>query len=216
MRQDIAPRNSGSHPVQYPASVEMTAATAVNPTVSEASAGSQIPSPETVSKPRAHRFLFSKKYIIIVIIIVTIVAGVIVVVKRSSAGTATATNTPDYQTILPSDKSIKELGGWKRISPPENDPVFAYADEINKVPISISQQPLPKTFQNNTDNQVAELAKKFNATVKLDAGSTAIYIGTSAKGPQSVILTKNNLLIMIKSQKKIDNKAWIKYAESLS
>lgn len=122
---------------------------------------------------------------------------------------------PGPGTALPSGKSVEELGGWKRVSPPEADPVFAYSDTINAVPVSVSQQQLPRSLGGNTANHVAEMAKQFNANTILDAGGTDVYIGTSAKGPQSVIFTKNDVLILIKSQEKIDNPYWIEYIRSL-
>lgn len=121
----------------------------------------------------------------------------------------------EYQTVLPEGKSITSLGGWKRVSPSDGEPVYAYVDTISGVTVSVSQQPLPDTFKGSTDDNVAKVAKKFNATNKLEAGNTTAYIGTSAKGPQSVIFSRNGLLILIKSQKQIDNKAWISYIESL-
>lgn len=126
------------------------------------------------------------------------------------------TGKPDYETVLPAGKSIRELGGWKRVSPPEKEPVFAYADVIDGVSVSVSQQPLPASFKRDTDNQVAELAKKFNATHKIDGNDSSIYVGTSAKGPQSVIFTKGDVLVLIKSQKKINDTAWTAYAQSLA
>lgn len=133
-------------------------------------------------------------------------------VAKSTGPTA---GTPTYPTVLPTGKSIDNLGGWKRVSPSKNDPVFAYVDAIDGIPISVSQQPLPTSFGTDANGQVAELAKKFNATDKISATTTTIYIGTSAKGPQSTIFTKKNLLILIKSQKKIDDKSWSKYVDSL-
>lgn len=125
-------------------------------------------------------------------------------------------DTPSYSTVLPEGKSPDALGGWRRISPPENDPVFAYNDKIGDVAISVSQQPLPASFRSSTDDKIADLAKKFNATTKVEAGRTMAYIGTSAKGPQSTILTKNDLLILIKSEKKISPTAWADYIKQLS
>lgn len=128
---------------------------------------------------------------------------------------ANATTAPTHQTILPTGKTVDSLGGWRRVSPPGKEPVFAYSDTINGITISVSQQALPKSFQGDTSGKVAELAKQYNATSKLEANGTIIYIGVSSNGPQSVILTKKNLLVMIKSQKKIDDKAWIQYVNSL-
>lgn len=122
----------------------------------------------------------------------------------------------EYQTVLPTGKSITELGGWRRVSPPTGDPVYAYNDTIDGISISVSQQPLPQSFSNDSVGQLAELAKQFNATTKLDRGNTTIYVGTSAKGPQSALMVKNGLLILIKSQEKVSDNAWAKYAQALN
>ena len=168
-----------------------------------------------------HSFL-TKKTILIAGSIILIGIGLIVTLAvintaKSPQENQTATKeSPNFQTVLPSNTSIETLGGWTRISPPENDPVFAYTDTINDVSITVSQQPAPSSFKNNLDTEVAEVAKKFNATSQLDAGSVKAYIGTSAKGPQSVIFVKNNLLILMKSVQKIDDSKWISYIKSLS
>lgn len=122
----------------------------------------------------------------------------------------------EYQTILPAGKAIDTLGGWKQVSPDGQDPVYAYTDTLGGVSISVSQQPIPDAFIGNTARRVAELAKSYGATTELTAGDTLFFIGTSAKGPQSVIFTKNNLLIMIKSESQITNDAWISYVSGLN
>ena len=159
----------------------------------------------------------SKKSILITAGSIAVVAiSVSLFIQHRQAEINSQAKLPDFHTVLPGTKSINELGGWERISPPEKDPVFAYVDTIGDVPVSISQQPLPASFRNDVNGQVAELAKKFNATTKIDAGGTTVYVGTSAKGPQSAILTKNDVLILIKSQSKIDDAAWAEYVKSLS
>lgn len=120
-----------------------------------------------------------------------------------------------YATLLPEGKTIADLGGWVRVSPTNSDPVYAYNDILTDVPISVSEQPLPESFKDNSDAKVAKLAKEYNATATLGIGDTTIYIGTSAKGPQSVIFTKSHTLILIKSEKEIKNEAWSSYASSL-
>lgn len=183
-----------------------------------------LPSKKAV-KSRLKQAFSSKKVIFssMAIVVIGIIAiGAVAGQFNTSAepGTNEKTNgiveNLEYQTVLPEGKTISELGGWKRVSPSKSDPVYAYLDKIDNVPISVSQQPLPQTFKGGASDQVAELAKKFNATTKLDAGMTQVYIGTSAKGPQSAILTKNGLLILIKSQQKIGDKSWIKYITSLN
>lgn len=123
---------------------------------------------------------------------------------------------PSFQTILPAGRSITSLGGWHRVTPPGEDPVFAFSDTIGSVPISVSEQPLPDSFKRDIPSAVADLAKQYNATAKLKAGDTAVYVGTSSKGPQSTILTKHDLLILIKSKSQIDNSSWTEYVNSLN
>lgn len=132
---------------------------------------------------------------------------------KTEPDTAPIVEDTGFQTILPSGKTIKDLGGWERISPLNTAPVFAYADKIDDVSISISQQPLP--FTGNIDEQVGQLAAAYSATNTLDASGTKVYIGTSAKGPQSTIFSKKDLLVLIKSQAKINNESWTRYISSL-
>lgn len=169
------------------------------------------------------RFAFSKKTIIVASVIIAVaLVWIIIAIATSvhhnsnSSKSNKSGETPQFSTVLPSSKSVDDLGGWTRISPPNNDPVYAYNDTIGSVPINVSEQPLPTSFKTNTDAQIAELAKKFSATDSFTAGSTKVYVGTSSKGPQSVILTKNDLLILIKSQQKVQDDDWKKYIQSLN
>ena len=172
--------------------------------------------------PRLRRLLFTKKGIVIagivIVVIICLIIGIAIGHHNASQQIANDSNgdqSPIYQTILPEGKTIDQLGGWERVSPAKASPVFAYIDIIGSIPVSVSEQPLPKSFKTNTASQIAELAKGYNATDSVSAGSMQVYIGTSAKGPQSVIFTKNNLLILIKSQNVIEDTAWIKYISSL-
>lgn len=137
-------------------------------------------------------------------------------INQATESDKTPLENLEYQTIVPEGKAIGELGGWKRVSPPESDPVYAFNDVIGDVPISVSQQPIPGPFIGDLDNRVTKLAKEYNATTLIYADETKVYIGTSSKGPQSTIFTKNNLLILIKSQKKIEDQAWIDYIKALN
>ena len=165
-------------------------------------------------EPKRRLHLTRKKVIISAAIIILLVITLIAAMPKNEP--EPVTDGPDYTTILPEGKSVVTLGGWQRVSPPENDAVYAYTDEIDDVSITVSQQPIPAKFGRNASSQVEKLAKGYNATDKITADKTAVYIGTSAKGPQSVILAKDDLLILIKSQKKISNDAWKKYVESLT
>ncbi len=95
------------------------------------------------------------------------------------------------------------------------DPVFMYVDTIGNVDINVSEQPLPHTFISDINSSIATLAKQYNATDKIDARDTTIYVGTSVKGPQSAIFAKRGLLVLIKSRSRIDRSLWISYVDSL-
>lgn len=123
--------------------------------------------------------------------------------------------TPDYPTMLPEGKTADSLGGWSRVSPPDRDPAFAYADEIDKTPVTVTQQPLPESFKPNIQENLASFAKGYTATTELMARDTTVYVGTSAKGPQSIIFTKNKLLILIKSSARLESNSIINYVNSL-
>jgi hypothetical protein len=157
--------------------------------------------------------------------VIVLVAGLLlwsVVGVQAAKRAQNATSSDDlienleYQSVLPEGKTSRELGGWKRVSPPDGDPVYAYTDTIDSVRISVSQQPLPEKMKTNTDEAIASLAKQFNATTKISSSTTPYYIGNSAKGPQSVILTKNALLILIKSESAITEASWTAYVQKLN
>ncbi|MES2875995.1 MAG: hypothetical protein V4678_00835 [Patescibacteria group bacterium] len=123
---------------------------------------------------------------------------------------------PDYPTVLPAGKSAKDLGGWTRVSPEDRDPVYAYVDQIDGVPISVSQQPLPASFKENPDSAVRNLAFANNATKTITVSGTTVHLGSSTKGPQSVIFQKGETLILIKASTLLADEKWEKYIQSLS
>jgi hypothetical protein len=136
--------------------------------------------------------------------------------QRQPANGVLQKGTPDYDTVLPSGKTIKEYGGWTRVSPPNRDPVYAYADKVGSTPIIVSQQPLPKDFAEQPSEQVQLLAQGYAANKKLQVGDVTAYLGTSAKGPQSVIFVKNKLLILIKASASVPDDTWSSYIKSLA
>ncbi len=122
---------------------------------------------------------------------------------------------PSYDIVLPQRTTVESLGGWQRVSPEGSEPVFAYSDTIDETAISVSQQPLPPSFVGNVSAEVKQLADSYSATTAIEAGGTTAYIGRSARGPQSVILAKNDTLILIKSEKTISQDDWITYINNL-
>jgi hypothetical protein len=137
-------------------------------------------------------------------------------VLGSQTSTTTPTRaSPTYPTLLPAYKTAQQLGGWFLISPPGHNPVYAFVDSLGGVSISVSEQPLPIDFQNSTVSKIALLAQSFGATEKISVNDLVAYIGTSAKGPQSVIFTRSKLLILIKSSASLTSDQWIGYISKL-
>lgn len=166
------------------------------------------------------RLLTAGGVVVALAVVATGYAAYEVWVKRHISGKRVLTaegavQTPQYQTVLPDGKNIGDLGGWARVSPPDKDPVFAFADHIGNVRITVSQQPLPKSFEGDIADSVAEAAKQFGANDTIKMGDVTAYIGTSIKGPQSVVLTKSALLLLIRSDSKISDDEWARYIQTL-
>lgn len=136
--------------------------------------------------------------------------------KPAAGGVLNAQNQqPDYRTVLPAGKSIEDLGGWARVSPPDKAPVFAYVDTIGGVQINVSEQPLPEAFKKDTDSEVNKLAEQFGASQKFVVDGTTVHKGTSAKGPQSVIFAKDGLLLLVRASTELTEEQWAAYISAL-
>lgn len=130
-------------------------------------------------------------------------------------GKSGKTEVPQFATLLPEGKTAADLGGWGRVSPPDRDPVFAYADNISGVKVTVSEQPLPESLKDDLTSQIANLAGQFNANQKISAENAEAYLGTSVNGPQSLVASKGGLLLLIKSASNIPNEQWAAYINSL-
>lgn len=161
----------------------------------------------------------TKKIIIIASgVLVLAIGGIVFAVTRPPAlpaGTVTNVNGLDFPAVLPTGKTAASLGGLKPSYPDGNAPVYAYSDSIENIAINVSQQALPESFKGDIDAGVAQTARNFNATNTMVAEGLTAYIGTSSKGPQSVIFAKGETLVLIKSDNKISGPAWVAYIDSL-
>ena len=93
--------------------------------------------------------------------------------------------------------------------------VASYADKIEGTNIVVSQQQLPDSLKTDLTKNLKNLAEQFSATDVIPTKGNDSYLGTSAKGPQTVIIVKKDLLIFIKSDQKIDKKIWQQYIDSM-
>ena len=163
-------------------------------------------------KPHSKRLFISA---IVMIVIGSVGLGYGTYLARSSQADIEKNGTPNFAPVLPAGKTIEQLGGWQKLTSPSGDAFYVFVDSVAGVSVNVSQQPLPGKFKNNLTNEMTNLARAYNANVKLDANGTKVYVGTSAKGPQSVIFSKKGLLVLIKSWATLEDGTWITYINSL-
>jgi hypothetical protein len=162
-----------------------------------------------------------KKWIVGGSLAVVLVAGVAVTIFATQKDDKNG-NTPavlaeksqraDFAYSLPKG-SAEETDGDVRYDAEHK--VVNFKDSIGGVEITISQQPLPESFKEDTDNKVKKLAADFSATKEITTANPTAYLGTSVKGPQTVIFSKKDLLVFIQSTKTIDEHDWAEYITSL-
>ena len=117
--------------------------------------------------------------------------------------------SPDFIALTPKGESVE----WSRLTPPNSAAFYVYTTTLSGVPIRVSEQPLPSGLQ--TDSQIAELAKNYNANRSITVDGASVYIGNSVKGQQSIIFSKHSLLILITSNAVLNDQQWSKYISSL-
>ncbi|MGB3023219.1 MAG: hypothetical protein WBB39_00225 [Candidatus Saccharimonadales bacterium] len=198
---------------------------------------SHVPEMTQVTKrlmPRARQwFMADRRRIIALLFVIIVVMYVVALANRSThrlsstpeiPATSSSTHqapatlpkgNPDFTTVLPANRSIDQLGGWTKVSPPNSAPVFAYTDKIGSTTIIVSQQTLPDELRTDTANKVKQLAGTYGQPEQLSAGSTTVYLSRSQSGPASIAFTQRDLLIFIKTNDAIPDSDLITYIASL-
>lgn len=180
--------------------------------------------PKLLDSKKLLNSIVHKKHFVLVALTfgVLIFGGLVFKIVSSNIGkhhadaagvTASVSQKPSFNTILPAGKTDETTSNKVGYDPDKK--VASFTDRIGDTSITVSEQELPAALRENTASQIENLAKSFNANDAISAGTTKAYIGTSAKGPQSVVLTKNNLLIFMYSEKKISDALWSDYIETL-
>ncbi|TAL14055.1 hypothetical protein EPN95_04230, partial [Patescibacteria group bacterium] len=88
--------------------------------------------------------------------------------QSSTPSDSLVPGTPTYAVLLPSGKTIKQLGGgWIRDT---SHPLFVYIDKIGTTQINVSEQPLPDDFKADPEQEVESIAQSYNITQKVTFG----------------------------------------------
>lgn len=131
--------------------------------------------------------------------------------KKPEVQGKTVATKPDFSTLKPTTRDNQAT----ETKYDSTKKVASYNDVLKDVPITVSQQPLPAKFAKDPTSEVANLAKEINANDKISTSDATAYAGVSIKGPQTVVFTKNDLLVFIIADKKIDQLAWADYIEKM-
>lgn len=138
-------------------------------------------------------------------------------VKKQDNGTTgvlgQASETPSFKAVLPDGKESETTSD--KVAYDAQRKVASYTDMVGGIKVTVSQQALPETFKDSPEEKVKKLAESFAANEVISTSSPTAYLGTSVKGPQTVIFTKNGLLIFIQSAQKIDKPDWAEYITKL-
>lgn len=170
---------------------------------------------DAAAQTNAKEAKISKKRLAAVLLIIIVLIGVALWLAInaftgiSEEHSAKVSSTPQFTSLTPNKTSIQELGGWEHSTTPSGEQVYSFEDVIDTVKIKVTQQNLPQS------ESVDEIAKGFNATKTLPTKDVKTYIGTSTKGPQSVITAKGDALLLIMSESSIPDSSWVRYVESL-
>ncbi len=120
---------------------------------------------------------------------------------------------PEFDAILPDGKKEETESGKIGYDPAKR--VASFTDTIGNVPITISQQPLPANFKDNPDEELKKLAENFSANEVIMESNPKAYLGTSVKGPQTVVFHKKGVLVFIQSASQVEKTDWAAYITKL-
>lgn len=176
-----------------------------------------------LSLPKVKLPKFSKKQLKIAavcaaILGVSVLAGIIVNNRGDKPIEANdvlsgSSQEPEFDTVLPSGKQENTTSSKLGYDPERK--VASFTDTIGTANITVSQQPLPEQFKENTDEEVKKVAEGFSANEVINESNPKAYLGTDVSGAQTVIFHKNNLLIFILSNKQIEKDQWAEYITKL-
>lgn len=148
---------------------------------------------------------------------VTTVAGAKTnsVPEPQSGGSSLPKEAPEFALLMPQGRKFDEVDVL-RVSPAGNEPVYVFLDTLEGVPIKVSEQKVPKTFDYNRPVELERVAKDFQATNIIQIDGDKIYHGLNEKTDvQSLVFIKSELLVTISSSKRLPDDTWTGYILSL-
>jgi hypothetical protein len=158
---------------------------------------------------------------IAVILAIIFVSSVVLIIVSSNHNTHTEKSShaaaqakkPSFSPLVPSGESqLSDLSGGAYDSAHNS---YTYDDLYLGVPIRVSEQPIP-TDKSNSSSTVARVAASLHATSTINTDSGLAYLTANGTyGKQTIVFSKNNLLIFIQSSDIVEPAAWSTYIDSL-
>lgn len=137
--------------------------------------------------------------------------------KEVTTGTI-STEAPEFKSYTPSSKQIEDLGGWRKLTPPNKNskPAYVFLDSLSGVNFRVTQQEIPASIRNDPQKGLGEISQAQTGTrpVPMEDGST-LYISTTDNGSQSMLVIKGEVLISITSSGILSDDQWKQYITEL-
>lgn len=93
--------------------------------------------------------------------------------------------------------------------------VLGYTTQYNNAVLTISQQQLPETFK-SSPGELARVAKNIQANTSVETQKGLVYVATDeASQAQTAVFTTDDVLIFVRSDKKLDETEWKFYVNQL-
>lgn len=160
--------------------------------------------------PKRNKLIF----LIILTLAIIISAGLVLKAAlnrshQSKSFVNTMLASPNFHVLKPADNPTVTL------APLKGDHAFSFDDKIAGIAVTVNQQPLPSDFKANPAQALADFAKTLQTTTKFGAGSVTAYTGKTARGEQTTVFVKNDLLLFITSKQSLSNDQLANYINLL-
>lgn len=131
----------------------------------------------------------------------------------NSGALSDTAQAPDFEIVLPNGKETETTSS--NVGYDSKRKVASFTDRIGDIDITVSQQVLPENFKNDPDTKVQKLAQDFSATEVINESNPKAYLGSSVKGPQTVVFYKKDVLVFIFATGTIEKEDWTDYITRL-
>jgi hypothetical protein len=130
----------------------------------------------------------------------------------AKAKTTAARATPNFTPLAPENPAS---GGTSQTRYDGTHNVYSFSDTLNNTAIIVSQQPIPANF-NSAAAAVTKVAASLDATEPVPISSGTAMVATDTKAnSQTVVFTKDNLLVFIQSPFTHSSAEWEAYINGL-